>query len=136
MCLQEFRRCSRFIIELGYVAVTLRIVIIRIDYDLARKRSDWNSLVLLQRYRDDNDFSRLRGFSHGRRPGVRSKLNDECRQRTRSARITDHDVVATCYGKTGDLTSNVPCADDSYCCHDTYILTYPLYRGSAQRRIH
>jgi len=45
MCLQELGGCRRFIIELGYTSVTLRIVIIRIDYDLARKRLDWNGLV-------------------------------------------------------------------------------------------
>lgn len=79
MRLQELGGCRRFIIELRYVAITLRIVIIRIDYDLSRKRLDWNSFVLFQRYRDDNDFARLRGFSRSRRPGVRSKLSDEPR---------------------------------------------------------
>src|SRR5258705_10185154 len=100
MCLQELGGCRRFIVELRYAAVTLRIVIIRIDYDLARKRLDWNSPVRLQRYRDDNDFAGLRGFGHRRRPGVRSKLRDERRQSPRAARITDHDVIAVCYRKT------------------------------------
>jgi len=126
MCLQELGGCRRFIIELGYASVTLRIVIIRIDYDLARKRLNWNGLVRFQRYRDDNDFARLRSFSHGRRPGVRAKLGDERRQSPRSARITDHYVIAACYGKTGDLTSDVPRADDSYSCHDTYIFQYSM----------
>src|SRR5579872_2272005 len=126
MYLQELGGCRRFIIELGYVAVTLRIVVICIDYNLARERLDWNSLILLQRYRDDNDFTRLRRFNHGRSPGVRSKLSDKPRQGLRSAGIADHDVMATCYGKTGDLTSDVACADESYCCHDSYILTHPI----------
>ena len=123
VCLQKLGGRGRFIIELGNVAVAFRIVIIRVDHDLARERLDGHRAVVLQRDRDHDDVSGLCRFDGSCRAGVGSELRDELRQALRPTGIADHDMVAVGDGKSRNLASDVSGTDKTDCCHDR-IFTY------------
>src|ERR1035441_6582077 len=48
MCLQEFGRGGRFVVELGDVAIPLRVVIVGVDHNFARQGLGRNLPVVLQ----------------------------------------------------------------------------------------
>src|ERR1019366_3618487 len=77
MRLQEFGRGGRFVVELGDVAVTLRVVIVGVDHDFACQRLDWNLPVVLQRHRNDDNVSSLCCLDGSRRAGFWTELCDE-----------------------------------------------------------
>ena len=58
--LQELGGRRRLVVELGDVAVALRVVVVGVDHDLARQRLDRNVPVVLERHGDDDDVSGLR----------------------------------------------------------------------------
>ena len=49
MRLQELGRRRRLVVELGNVAVPLRVVVVGVDHDLARQRLDRDVPVVLER---------------------------------------------------------------------------------------
>jgi len=59
------------------VAVTLRVVIIGVDHDLASQGHNRNGPVILQGHRNDNNISRLGRLDGGGCAGFRPKLCDE-----------------------------------------------------------
>src|SRR6185437_9201516 len=106
---------GRLIVELRNVTVTLRVVIVSVNYDLARKRLNRHAAVVLQRYRDHNDVTGSRRLNHRCGAGLGPEFIDQLRKGLRPARITDHDVIAICDGKACDLASDMPGADDTNC---------------------
>jgi hypothetical protein len=60
--LQELSGRRRLVVELGDVPVTLRVIVVRVDNDLACEGLDRNAPVVLERDRDDDDVARLRRF--------------------------------------------------------------------------
>jgi hypothetical protein len=70
-------KSSAVVVEFGDVAVPLRVVVVRIDHDLASERLDWNLAIVLQRYGHDDDVPDLSGLVRGHRPGLGPQLLDE-----------------------------------------------------------
>jgi len=75
--LQELGGRGRLIVELRDVAVTFWVVVVGVDYDLARQRLDRNGPVVLQRHRDYDDVSSFRRVDGRRRVRSRSELRDQ-----------------------------------------------------------
>ena len=67
--LQQLGGRGRLIVELGDMAVTLGVVVVRVDHDLARQRCDRNGPVVLQRQRDHDDVPGLPRVDGRRRTG-------------------------------------------------------------------
>ena len=119
MCLQQFRAGRGISVELLDLPVALRVVVVRIDHDLPRERSDRHRLVTLQRNGDDDEVGCGRDLGRRRRAGVRSELRDELGQGLRSARVADDDVVPALDCQAGYLAADVPRANEANSCHDT-----------------
>ena len=122
--LQQLGGRRRLVVELGDVAVTLRVVVVGVDDDLARERLDRHRPVVLQRNRDDDDVAGLRGVDGACRARLRPELGDERGERLRPARIADHDVVAVCHRQSRDLAADVPGADESDGSHDDHYIAW------------
>ena len=85
MRLQQLRGRCRLVVELGDVAIALRIVIVRVDHDLAGERLDGNRLVVLERHGDDNDVAGGGGIDNRPRSRARAELRHQRGKRVRSA---------------------------------------------------
>ena len=118
MRLQEFGGRGRLVVELGDVTVPLRIVVVRVDDNLARQRRHRHVAVVLQRHGDDDEVTGLGGLDGRRRARTRPELGHECSQRLRTAGIAEHHVVTVRERKPRDLTSDVTGANESNRFHD------------------
>src|SRR6266481_5686156 len=118
--LQELRGGRRLVVELLDVAVSLWVVVVRVDHDLARQGLDRDLPVVLERDGDHNDVPSLCGVDSRRRARIRSELGNERRQGFRPTRVADHNPVAVCRRKSRDLASDVTGADESYGLHATH----------------
>jgi hypothetical protein len=119
MRLQQLGCRRHFVIELRDVAITLRVVVVRVDDNLSRQRLDRNGPIVLQRDGDDDDVPGFRSIERRCRSSFGPELSDKIRQRLRSSRIADHHVVSALDREPRDLASNESCSDESNGLHNT-----------------
>ena len=131
--LQELRGGRRLVVELLDVAVSLWVVVVRVDHDLARQGLDRNLPVVLERDGDHNDVPSLCGVDSRRRARIRSELGNERRQGFRPTRVADHNPVAVCRRKSRDLASDLTGADESYGLHASCHPNIDLDRGGVEQ---
>ena len=111
--LQQLGRGRRLVVELGNVAVPLRVVVVGVDHDLPRERRDRHVPIVPERHGHHHEVAGLRRI-HGRRGArLRPELGDERGQRFRPARVADHHVVAAGDGQPRNLAADVSGADES-----------------------
>ena len=117
MSLQQLGAGGRLVVELGDVAVSLRVVVHRVDHDLAAQLLDRHLRVAPQRDGDDDDVARSGGLRRGCRAGVRAELGDDVGQRLGSPAVAEYDVVAGRHGQSRDGAADVSASDESPGCH-------------------
>ena len=84
---QQLRRRQGLRVELGDLAVPLRVVVVRVDHRFAGQRLDRNVGHRPERHGDHDQVARAARLFRGRRPRLRSELADEVGQALRSAGV-------------------------------------------------
>src|SRR6266404_1196203 len=123
----------RLVVELLDVAVSLWVVVVRVDHDLARQGLDRDLPVVLERDGDHNDVPSFCGVDSRRRARIRSEFGNERRQGFRPTRVADHNPVAVCRRKSRDLASDLTGADESYGRHASCHPNIDLDRGGVEQ---
>ena len=111
--LQQLGRGRRLVLELGHHAVALRVVVHRVDDDLAGERSVGQVATGSKGHGHDDDVAgpgRLVGRG-GPRAGT--ELGDEVGQRLRPATVAQHHVVAGVDRQSRDGAADVSAADEA-----------------------
>ena len=109
--LEQFGGRGRLVVELRYLPVALGVVVVGVDHDLPGERLDRHGPVMLERNGDDDDLADVCDLGDGGRARVSAEFANQRRQRLRSPRVAEDDLVAVQYGHAGDLAANVSSSD-------------------------
>src|SRR5581483_12200628 len=101
------------VVELRDVPVTLRVVVVGVDHDLAGQRLGRHGAVGLERDAHHHDVPGLRGFGRGCRAGSWPEFGGEVAESLRPPGVAEYDVVTGVDGQAGDGASDVAAADES-----------------------
>src|SRR6187455_818438 len=108
MRLEELARGRAAVVQRGEVTVALRVVVDRIDHELAIECVGRHLAIAAKRDRDDDDVAEPRGVLDRHRPCTVNGVP----QRRRAARVTDRDLVTRGDEARGERAADVPGADD------------------------
>ena len=111
--LEDLGRRGRLVLQLGHHAVTLRVVVHRVDHHPVGQRGVRQVAAGPEGHGHHDEVAGEGRLLRRRRPGVRTELVDEVRERLRSSAVAQHDVVAGPDRQPRDGAADVAAADEA-----------------------